>query len=163
MHPSAREFVSRYATADTISVIEIGSRDVNGSIRDLFPSASWLGIDIAPGPGVDIVCDATEWDTLRRVDLLICCETFEHAPNWREIVIQSFPWLSGGGRCIFTAAGLGRMPHSAVDGGELRAGEHYANNSLRAMEAAMVVAGYRIEVGEFSGLHSDVRASGTKV
>lgn len=162
MHQQAREFVARYATTDTISVIEIGSRDVNGIVRDLFPAADWLGIDLAPGPGVDIVCDAAQWDTLRRVDLVVCCETLEHAAEWREIIRRSFIWLRPGGRAIYTAAGLGRLPHSAVDGCELREGEYYCNISLMELEAAMVVAGYQIVVSEFAGLHSDVRAAGVR-
>lgn len=43
-----------------VRILEIGSRRVteHASIKLLFNKANVVGIDIHPGPGVDIVCDA---------------------------------------------------------------------------------------------------------
>ena len=44
-------------------VLEIGSRNVNGSLRNIiknYEPLSYTGIDIIDGEGVDIVCDANE-------------------------------------------------------------------------------------------------------
>ena len=37
-------------------VLEIGSLDINGSTRSFFSDGDYLGIDVAPGAGVDLVC-----------------------------------------------------------------------------------------------------------
>jgi len=36
--------------------LEIGSLDINGSVRQFFDGGSYIGLDVAPGHGVDIVC-----------------------------------------------------------------------------------------------------------
>ena len=41
-------------------VLEIGSLDINGSVRPLFEDAEYyLGIDMQEGPGVDLVAKMT--------------------------------------------------------------------------------------------------------
>jgi SAM-dependent methyltransferase len=48
-------------------VIELGSRTVagdwpySGPVRPLFEGAAYLGIDMLPGPNVDVVADAATW------------------------------------------------------------------------------------------------------
>jgi len=37
-------------------VLEIGSLDLNGSVRRFVSNCAYTGIDVAPGEGVDIVC-----------------------------------------------------------------------------------------------------------
>jgi hypothetical protein len=42
-------------------VLELGSYIVNGSLRDIilkFGPKEYIGVDIVPGPGVDVVCGA---------------------------------------------------------------------------------------------------------
>lgn len=62
MHPAATQFVvdavQRYGPFPR--VLEIGSRDVNGSIRSIFMDHGteyYVGVDIEDGPGVDLVMD----------------------------------------------------------------------------------------------------------
>jgi predicted SAM-dependent methyltransferase len=39
-------------------VLEIGSRDVNGGLRDVYrEKLNWNGLDLNPGPGVDVMYD----------------------------------------------------------------------------------------------------------
>lgn len=127
MHPGAFEFVSRHATHEAISVIEIGSRDINGSIRCHFPAALWTGLDLYPGPSVDVVTNALDYTPEALADMVVCCEVFEHTSQWPAILTHVATWLKPGGRIITTCAGPGRDPHSAIDGGELHPDEHYAN------------------------------------
>jgi hypothetical protein len=109
-------------------VVEFGSRDVNGSVRRLFPHAYYLGIDWSDGPGVDVVADAATWTCDRPFDTVICLETLEHAPDPQAIVRNARANLHDeDGLLILTAAGRDRKPHSAIDGCELREGEHYGN------------------------------------
>lgn len=147
MHPGAFEFVGRYATRDDISVIEIGSRYINGSVRSHFPNACWTGIDLYPGDYVDFVVDALDYDPEHRVDLVVCCEVFEHTAQWAEILDAAWYWLLPKGRILITCAGPGRDVHSAIDGGALQPDEHYANITARELSDALHEAGFeQIEV-----------------
>lgn len=151
MHPAAFEFVSRYATRDPISVIEIGSRDINGSVRPHFPAASWIGIDVIAGPSVDVVIDAMIYKPSQQVDMVICCEVFEHESRWKDILVRALAWLKPGGQIILTCGGIGRDPHSAIDGGPLRPGEWYQNVSEHRMR-------YALEITGFCGLYTEDNA-----
>lgn len=158
MHDEALTYVNRFAVADPIKVVEFGARDINGSPRRLFPNATWWGIDIVDGPAVDEVADAAEWFGERPADMVICCEVFEHAPAWERIVDSMAANVAKGGRVVITAAGPDRLPHSAVDGGELRDGEHYANVDPDTLRMVMKAAGLTsIEVEVRQG---DVYATG---
>ncbi len=147
MHATAYEYVSQFLIYFPSTVIEIGSRDLNGSVRPLFPEATWTGLDLYPGPSVDVVCNALDYTPAELIDMVICCEVFEHAANWGEILTHAATWLKPGGRIIITCAGPGRGPHSAIDGGELHPDEHYANISQDQMAEELHYAGFsRIDV-----------------
>ena len=147
MHPGAFEFVGRYATNDAITVIEVGSRDLNGSIRCHFPAATWTGLDLHSGPSVEIVTDALDYAPADLVDAVIIAEVFEHCPYWGEVLHHVAKWLKPNGRIIITCAGPSRDPHSAVDGGELHPDEHYANISQDELAEELHFAGFnQIEV-----------------
>lgn len=160
MHAEARRFISHFKTASPISVIEIGSRNVNGTIRDLFPNASWIGLDRSPGPCVDVVIDAEQYSPAERVDVVICCEVLEHANNWRAVIQRASSWLKPDGIFIMTCAGSGRKPHSAVDGGALRPDEYYRNLPFDEISAAMGAAGFESITDGSSG--NDTRVCGRK-
>ena len=142
MHPGAFEFVGRFATSDAVSVVEIGSRDINGTIRSHFPAAHWTGLDLYPGPSVDWVGDAMEYETQTPVGIVICCEVFEHSNKWPFLLHRASHWLRPGGQIIITCAGQGRDPHSAIDGGELHPDEHYANITQDELAEELHYAGF---------------------
>jgi len=107
-------------------VLEIGSLDVNGSVRPLFAGASdYIGIDLTSGRGVDLVGDAEEFDGRGEFDVVVCCEVLEHTRKPEGIIQSARRALKGGGWLILTCASDGRDPHS-TRGGPL-AGECYAN------------------------------------
>ncbi len=109
-------------------MIEIGSLDINGSVRSLFAGSEYIGIDPQDGPGVDWVGDALDYEPGDRVDCVVCCEVLEHSPKWRELVKKGMEWLDEDGVLLITAAGPGREPHSAIDGSHnVREHEHYEN------------------------------------
>jgi SAM-dependent methyltransferase len=72
-------------------VLEVGSLDVNGSIRnyvEYFNPSKFIGIDIQDGPNVDIVLNA--YDIVNRFgknmfDVVICTEVVEHVEDWRLV------------------------------------------------------------------------------
>jgi SAM-dependent methyltransferase len=109
------------------SVLELGGRDVNGSVRPYFPGARYVSVDIVDGPGVDVVADATTYRPDERFDAVVCCEVLEHAVDADGFVATAWGSLKPGGLFLVTAACPPRAPHSAVDGGPLRPGEFYRN------------------------------------
>ena len=64
------------------SMLEIGARARSGnSYKDLFPTCqSYIGIDVLPGPGVDIVCDAHHMTSAikQKYDYVFSISVFEH-------------------------------------------------------------------------------------
>ena len=129
MHDGARAFIERKVKelGPFNTVLEIGSRDINGTVREFFPGADYFGIDKVGGSGVDYVIDALTWQTAVRFDCIVATEVFEHEPKWPLLVGKISTWLAPDGVALLTMAGPGREPHSAVDGSSLRAGEPYEN------------------------------------
>ena len=119
-------------------VCDLGSRNVNGSPRDLFEpeAALYVGVDVRPGDGVDVVADAADWHLGPRLlfDLVISTEVLEHAANAATICANAYRLLRSGGVFLVTAAGVRRAPHS-VDGLKLPDGEHYAGVSEADLRA----------------------------
>ncbi len=118
------------------SVLEVGSLDINGSVRPLFPTAAhYHGLDLVAGAGVDEVADASTWVPPRTYDVVVSAEVLEHAPTWREILAMMWSATAPGGVLLMTCATDPRAPHSAVDGWDVRDGEHYANVAPAAVRA----------------------------
>lgn len=126
MHAAVRDFVARQQPIAG-NVVEFGSRDINGNVRDLLGPGDYLGIDLEAGPNVDEVADVTQlrWEPI--FDVVLCLEVLEHAPDAAAVCDAARDALKPGGRLIMTCATYEREPHSGLDGGALRAGEHYEN------------------------------------
>ena len=144
MHPEAYTWWSRKAReiGRVRRVIEIGSRDINGSIRALFACREYVGIDIAPGPGVDLVADGATWRPELPADLVVCAEVLEHTPVAPLVVLNAAAMLVPGGRFLLTCAAPGRAPHSGVDGAALRPDEFYRNVDEDALARWLDMAGF---------------------
>ena len=127
-----------------LDVLEIGSLDINGSIKSIFTpfSNSYLGLDVQEGPGVDLVADATEYIKPEAYDVIVCCEVFEHLEEWKKVVYNSYMNLKIGGVFIGTCAGEGRRPHSAIDANEIRNHEYYQNVGAWNMTQTLTKAGF---------------------
>ena len=64
-------------------ILEIGSLNVNGSLKDFQPeNSNWVGIDLEPGEGVDLVIEpgASLPFGDKTFDLVIAASVFEHDP-----------------------------------------------------------------------------------
>lgn len=144
MHDEAFSFVGRQVKriGPVRTVVEIGSRETWGPrIRDLFTDTEYVGIDPIAGPGVDVVANGAVWQPDAPVDLVVCCEVFEHSPRWRDIVANAFAMLSQGGVAIFTCAGPGRPKHGVNHDDPDQPG-WYANVAPADLWAAMRAAGF---------------------
>lgn len=127
MHDAAFAFVQSVASrVPSGFVLEIGGRNINGSVRALF-GPLYQSVDIEEGPGVDAVADGATFTPASRPTCVVCCEVLEHTPSAEAICRNAYRVLGEGGVFIVTAASEGRTPHSAADGGALRDGEYYAN------------------------------------
>jgi len=89
-HQGQRDFVRLVSTElqsffRDARVLEVGSLNINGSVRDFFSNCSYVGIDIAPGKDVDVVCQGQEYAAADgSFDQVISCEAMEHNPHWKE-------------------------------------------------------------------------------
>lgn len=143
MHQHAWNWVASHVPAEPGHVLEIGGRNINGSVRDLFAAAeSYTALDVMPGDGVDIVANAAVWVPDRAYDTVVCCEVFEHTDVWPEIVGTAYMALRDGGTFVATMAGPGRAPHSAFDGGPLREHEYYGNIDPAELGKVLYAAGF---------------------
>lgn len=116
-HEAQRTFVQKVKDArpslfDWTSVIEIGSLNINGTVRDMFTFANYIGFDVGHGPGVDY---AIPGQYVRypdnSFDVAITTECFEHAEAWRDIWLNMVRMLKPGGLIVMTCAGTGRPEH----------------------------------------------------
>ena len=90
MHPSSYDKMAAFRRdylstreAEALTILDLGSQDINGSYRPLFAAPAWhyLGVDMAPGHNVDLVLqDPYEWNEIvpDSIDVVISGQTFEH-------------------------------------------------------------------------------------
>ena len=76
-HPQQLQFIKTVSSNLTesyknISILEIGSYDVNGSIRNFFPDSNYVGVDLTEGPGVDLVI-VSAFARFAAQDALVVC------------------------------------------------------------------------------------------
>lgn len=95
MHDSAlrigRKFLDLYFLEHMTSVLEIGSANVNGGLRDTKPDrATWIGVDLEPGPGVDVVVSPGQRLPFEDnyFDLVIASSVFEHDLKFWETISE---------------------------------------------------------------------------
>lgn len=93
-------------------VLEVGSLNINGTVRSFFEDCDYTGIDVGEGPCVDIVCQGQEYNAPDATfDTIISCECLEHNPYWLETFVNMIRMCKPGGVVIMTCAGTGRAEH----------------------------------------------------
>jgi len=93
-------------------VVEIGSLDINGSLRPHFAGAHYVGVDLGPGPSVDIVSPGQLLDEPSgSYDCAISANCFEHNPYWLETFINMLRLVREGGLVMFACASTGFREH----------------------------------------------------
>jgi len=98
-------------------IIEVGSFDVNGSLRpiiELWKPASYIGVDIQAGPGVDVVCRAeTIVDAFGKesFDVVISTDLLEHVREWRTVISNIKHICRGNGILVITVPSRGFHYH----------------------------------------------------
>jgi glycosyltransferase involved in cell wall biosynthesis/SAM-dependent methyltransferase len=93
-------------------VLEVGSMDINGSVRDLFTSCDYFGIDLGEGKGVDEVRHVTQvFLADATYDVIISTEALEHDELWNLSLKAMYRLLKPNGVLIITCAGPDRAEH----------------------------------------------------
>ena len=119
-HQSCLDFVRRSLGVQDVvdrSLIEVGSADVNGSARDYLESlrpAQYVGVDIQPGRGVDVICDArklVDHFGPETFDIVVSTEMLEHVMDWRSTVENLKTILRPGGVAVLTTRSIGFHMH----------------------------------------------------
>jgi len=114
-----KEFYINNGFNKDINVLEIGSLDVNGNIRKLFNFTNdYTGVDLEKGPNVDFVLDGIEIDRLNKnFDIIISCECFEHAKNWKIIFEKMCQISKPNSFIVISVASTGRVEHGTERSG----------------------------------------------
>ena len=114
MHPSAyqlgRMLFEVYWRAGFSRVLDIGSLDVNGSLRDFRPvGAEYVGIDLEPGNGVDLVLpDPYAYPFADgSFDMVVSTSCFEHDPMFWLTFLEAGRVLAPGGVLYINAPSSG--------------------------------------------------------
>lgn len=93
------------------SILDIGSYDINGSLKYLFPNSDYTGVDLAEGPNVDVVESGDKYNTDKRYDITLSCECFEHNPQYLQTFQNMIYLTKANGLVVFTCATTGRPEH----------------------------------------------------
>lgn len=94
-------------------VHDVGSGDINGNNRHLFPSScSYTGNDVYSAKNVDIVCKTSKIPFANEsLDVVVSTECFEHDPEYNMSFQKIVELLKPGGLFFFTCASTGRPEH----------------------------------------------------
>lgn len=97
-----------------VSVIEIGSLDINGTVRDFFiDPISYVGVDLEEGKGVDLVAQGQDVDLPNEsFEVSVSAECFEHNPYWKETFENMYRMSEH--FVVFTCASDGRPEHGTT-------------------------------------------------
>lgn len=157
MHTEAENWLrAQSATLKGLECVDLGGRNVNGSIRDLFEPASWTAVDFVDGPGVDIVADIRSWEPHRRWDLVVCTEVLEHVRVPAFVLDTIARCVAPGGTILITAAAPPRAPHSMCGSNVVPPGEPYSNIHPAVLTAQMRIVTKTIDEVVHDARHGDV-------
>ena len=114
-------------------VVEFGSADVNGNVRDLLSDeAEYIGVDIRPGPNVDVVADSAPNGPPRRPHVVVWLNMLVPKPEGPAIVANAHRMLAPSGALLVSVPDASFPIHSA-DGGALKEGEFYTSFNVESL------------------------------
>jgi SAM-dependent methyltransferase len=121
MHQSVTDFIQSVKDRfpqnfQDCSVLEVGSRYINGTVRTFFRRCDYLGLDLAYGPLVDVVLHVADRPLSSLLiptyrDTVISVEALEHDSRWAESLPMMLDTTRPGGLLVITCAGPGRPEH----------------------------------------------------
>lgn len=114
-HKEQRDYFRRVKKSypqffEGVRVLDCGSLDVNGSIKEFFTDCEYVGIDIVDGKNVDHVSKTHEYKD-KPFDVVVSGEMLEHDEHWKKSLRNMYDLLKDGGLMAISAAGKGRPEH----------------------------------------------------
>lgn len=101
-----QRFITKYLDPEVeLDILDIGSHDVNGTIKPFFYSPKWryIGIDLVVGENVDIVVEPYNWKLDKKFDIIISLSTMEHVEDLKEWALQVKKVLKSNTLVFFSA------------------------------------------------------------
>lgn len=107
-------------------VLDIGSRNVNGSLREFFENEEdieYTGLDVVDGPGVDYNISKAPYDwayaighgLLLKQDVIISSSTLEHVQYPWETMREIGSWLDEDGIAVIGVPSRGKVHNHPID------------------------------------------------
>jgi SAM-dependent methyltransferase len=113
-----RRCLEWYLPNRVISVVDLGAMNVNGSFRELLPStAKYLGVDLEPGPGVDLaLSNAYELPFADgSFEVVLSGQMLEHCGQFWRVFNEIFRILKPDGLAFVIAPSGGPVHRYPVD------------------------------------------------
>jgi SAM-dependent methyltransferase len=122
MHASSMENMRRcidfYLSEHALKAVDLGAMNVNGSYRELLPpNVDYVGVDLEPGPGVDLVLEEVyrlPFDD-GSVDLVMSGQMLEHCGQFWRVFNEVFRILKPEGLAFMIAPSSGPVHRYPVD------------------------------------------------
>lgn len=105
MNGSVEKFAKKFAGLIAGDVLDVGSFNVNGALRDYLPVT--VGVDMRDGPGVDRVCNSSDLLTVfgpESFDAVCSADCLEHTEDWRAALLNMWGVLRPNGVLFLTMA-----------------------------------------------------------
>lgn len=122
MHPSAylhaQKFYEKYCTdgIEHKSILDVGSYDVNGTLRPIFAFGKYFGLDMACGPNVDIVAESHNIPLDdNSFDIVVSSSCFEHDDMFWVTFLEMCRVVKSGGYIYIQAPSSGPYHAHPVD------------------------------------------------
>ena len=126
MHPKAMNNAENFATKyigkigkDRKKILDVGSKNLNGSLRSVFAKEKWeyIGIDISKGKGVDIVLkDPYKYPFKdQEFDAVVSSSCFEHCEMFWLAFKEMVRVTKNGGHIYISAPFKDGMHREPVD------------------------------------------------
>ena len=127
MHLSSYEVMTAFRKeclagleSENLTILDLGSQNVNGSYKELFNCPHWkyIGMDMSPGNNVDLVLeDPYSWKEIESdsVDVLISGQALEHIEFFWITFQEIARVLKPGGLCCIIAPSSGHEHRYPVD------------------------------------------------
>ncbi|MBM3553643.1 MAG: methyltransferase domain-containing protein [Alphaproteobacteria bacterium] len=113
-----RRCVDWYLPTGTIKVVDLGAMNVNGSYRELLPpAAQYVGVDLEPGPGVDLTLSDVYLLPFAdsSIDVVITGQMLEHSGQFWRVFSEIFRILNPDGLAFVITPSAGPVHRYPID------------------------------------------------
>ena len=100
-----KDFRDKYCEQGALQILDVGSKDINGSYKSLFAKHFYFGLDIVRGKNVDFVGWGLVQDN--SMDVVISGQTLEHVKKPELLMRHMARVMKPGGYCCIIAPSAG--------------------------------------------------------